>query len=285
MAGRPGITAGPVADTVFAGRPAKTMTYDVGHVDGAVPCHSGDDRACLSSVTNPQAGLAYQDYEGTTVTLYQIDVAGLTLVVAVSELPGAAQFAATITVAEGKPAAGTADAIALERTGPLAEGVTYFWDRSSIGTYKFIGDPAVKVGPFAPPVAHWVTLAHGQSEACMSISDGTQDVINQQDPGGGGHAAGPVTADLVNMITKMDFLHLLGPATPVSVGDVAATAIEVTGEPGGLVIGGGLMVAPGTKVRIVVIPRDGDAAPDVVMVELGSPCQALFDSLTLELAK
>ncbi len=98
MSTRPGVTASEITETTFAGVPARTMTYNVGEVEGSLPCYPGDDRGCLASVTNTALGFGYVDFENTSMTLYQFEVAGVNIVVAVSALPGAAELAQTITI-------------------------------------------------------------------------------------------------------------------------------------------------------------------------------------------
>jgi hypothetical protein len=287
MAGRPGVTAGPTTETTFAGHPAATMTYDVGSVDDSIPCYAGDDRGCLASITNSQVGYGYVDYEGTTMTLYQLDVAGIRLVVAVSELPGAADLAATITIDERAPPDVAPGAVPIERVRPLTSGAMYYWAGSSIGTYTLIGNAPAEVGPFSRPGFAWIDFTVEGYPPCMSITDGTQDVLVESNPDGSAQPAGPITADLIDVVIGNGLLEVIEPPTSITIGDVEATAIDVTtvkSDPV-QVIGGGIPIWSDTTVRIVAIPRGQGAAPDVAMVVLGSPCEPMFDSLTVKVSE
>ena len=285
MAARPGVTAGPVTDTVFAGLPAQTMSYDVGVVDEAVPCYP-DGRGCLASVTDGNFSYAYVDFEQTSVTLYQLKVAGLTFVIAVSELAGASDLAKTITIAERAVPTSAGDAVPLERTSPLSPEVEYYWSGSSLGTYTIVGSPDVKVGA-SEPGATWVDLISRDGYPCLSITDGAHANVFETMPDGSIQEGEPLTSDFIAFVADNDRVDVVRPASPTVIGAVDAVAIDVTAkQPLGHelfpLFFGGLTLGTGT-VRIVAVLREPDAPPDIVMVELDSPCEAVFDSLRLHL--
>ena len=284
MSTRPGVTPGPIADTTFAGWPATTMTYDVGEVEGALPCYP-DGRGCLASVTDAHLSGAYVDFEGTTVTLYQVKIAGLTIVVVVSELPGAAELAATITLKPTAAPPGADGAVALERMGQLSSDSRYYWAGSSFGTYTFAGSEAIRVGRGDPSVA-WVDFFADGELPCLSIVDGTQAVMLEEAADGSSAEAGPVTAEFSERVATDPRLDVVQPTSPVTLGDVDAVSIDVTpttdiGMQGVNLIGFGIPLRSGATYRIVALSRSSDGAPDIVMLELGTACAAVLDDLTV----
>ena len=283
MSTRPGVTAGPIIDSTFAGWPARTMTYDVGEVDGAVPCYP-DSRGCLSSVTDAHLSAGYVDFEGTTVTLHQIEVAGLSIVVVVSERPGAADLANTIQIEPSDPPPGSDGAIALERMSPLADDARYYWSRSTFGTYTLAGAAAVRIGR-GDPYESWLEFYAEGDLPCMSIADGTSAALPEIAADGSPTEAGPVPSDFIARIAGNPMLAVVQPVTAATVAGVEGSSIDVTlmADAGNndavSVISGGLPIVSGRTYRILGLPRGDASAPDIVMVELRSPCVPVFDSL------
>jgi hypothetical protein len=117
----------------------------------------------------------------------------------------------------------------------------------------------------------------------MSISDGVSASMVAPSATGW-DPDGPVGPDLIDRIIADEQLEVVAGPAPVAVGGVQAIAVEVTSALSldlVLLIGEGMPVWPDEIVRVVAIPRPGGGVPDVIMVELDSPCEAVYDSIEI----
>ncbi|MDP2290497.1 MAG: hypothetical protein Q8M22_04870 [Actinomycetota bacterium] len=71
----PGVTVGPVVETIVDGRPARSMTYSTGPTPNGLPCDANSVAGCLAALWNPNGAIMV--YPGNeTGTLYELVVDG-----------------------------------------------------------------------------------------------------------------------------------------------------------------------------------------------------------------
>ena len=83
----PGVTVGETTDSELAGIPARSMTYSFGDVEGGFECADTGKR-CIWAYWIEDASLAWFYNPGDSGTLYELDVAGQTVVVEVIDREG-----------------------------------------------------------------------------------------------------------------------------------------------------------------------------------------------------
>ncbi len=83
FARRPGVAASPVVESTVLGRPARSLTYSIGTVEGAEPCLPDNDGDCLGWFAIGTIIVIWPT--GYSGTLYETTVAGVPLLVHVRD--------------------------------------------------------------------------------------------------------------------------------------------------------------------------------------------------------
>ena len=99
FAALPGVTAGPVTASTFAGLPSRSMTYSVADPGGGSACYSTKpDQRCLLTLFQA-SGLSVVYLPGDSGTFHEVELDGRPVLFEVSDRAGAAELAATMTIA------------------------------------------------------------------------------------------------------------------------------------------------------------------------------------------
>ena len=99
FAALPGVEAGEVTATVFAGLPAKVMTWRFGAFDGGYPCSGSAGSNCVAT-TWLADGWVSSYAPGDAGSTYVLDIDGKTVVIEVPDRPGAEQVAGSIVIGD-----------------------------------------------------------------------------------------------------------------------------------------------------------------------------------------
>ncbi len=281
FASRPGVTAGAIADGPLGGLPARSMTYSVGPFDGQTSCTAQDARPCLATLYNPIGAALYYSV-GDSGTMYELVVEGRHLLVDVADQPEAATLAASIQFSPRRPADVQADTQRLPLTGPLTPATTYFWTGSSLATYILAEGAGLEVtSNFRFGANPPLQLGVGDAR-CMSISDGSTSSWV------GGATLDPNSTlaampdDLLAALTTLRLLTVTsGPAAGTLDGH-ATTTLELTARGKAVdLLAGSLTARAATTTRVMLVSRGDGQQPDVIMVDVGSPCEAMLTNIHL----
>ncbi len=99
FAALPGVEAGEVMTTEFAGLPAAAMSWRVGAFDGGYPCFDSPRGNCVITLWF-DVGVVASYWTGDVGTTYVIDIDGTTVVVEVPDRPGAQELADSLVIGD-----------------------------------------------------------------------------------------------------------------------------------------------------------------------------------------
>ena len=104
----PGITVGEITETTFGGRPARALTYRFSDVAGAYACPGSTSTRCVTGlyvagddstgVFLPGDNMTLYWQTDSSGTLYELTLDGVTYLVDVANVDGAAELAASIVI-------------------------------------------------------------------------------------------------------------------------------------------------------------------------------------------
>ena len=280
LAGRPGVTAGPITETTVAGHTARSMTYSIGPFEGAAPCGAGD-RDCAATLFAPITGLGQLYFVGDSGTLSELIVAGHRFSVDVNDVPNAAAIADSLQFTEVPPSTVPSDAVPVPFEGPHEGGVTYYSERSSGGVYLFDGFEGISTSDSFLRTSQ--LRLEADSTTCMVITDVSgaswRGIPASDSPP---TVAPPMPQNLVEALIALPGVTVVAPPSDVTLGDVAGTSVDVTATDGEIaVLDRALGVAPGVTTRFVQLTRPDDQGFDLISVVLGSPCELVLETIRL----
>jgi len=99
FAALPGVEAGEVTTTEFAGHSAKVMTWRFGAFDGGYPCFGSARGNCVVTLWF-EVGVVASYWTGDAGTTYVLDIDGTTVVVEVPDRPGAKEAADSLVIGD-----------------------------------------------------------------------------------------------------------------------------------------------------------------------------------------
>jgi hypothetical protein len=278
LAGRPGVTAGPIVETIVAGHPARSMTYSIGPFAGAAPCGAGD-RDCAATLSAPVTGLAQLYFVGDSGTLSELWVGGHRFGVDVPDNPNAAAIAESLQFTVVPPTTVPPEASPVPFTGPHEQGITYYSERSSGGVYLLDGFDGISTAESFLRTSQ--LRLEADAMACMVITD-VSVALWRGIPVAGEVplVAPPMPDDIINALIALPGVTVVAPPSEIELGGVAGTAVDVTATGGEIVVlDRSLGVAPGVTTRFVQFTRPDDQGFDLVSVVLGSACEPVLATI------
>jgi len=282
--GRSGVTAGPVEDSEFGGVSARRRTISFGPFDGGEQCNLFDERVCHYLFGAPVTGLLLLQNVGDGIVVYELTVAGHRLVVLVDttyDAATAASIADSVQFVVNPHPDAPDGSEPLPFAGPLDGGITYVHERSTGGLWFLEGTAGVDVT--AGFLRDRFVRFEADGTQCGSITDASQGFwYGAELPPDGTELDGiKMDDDIGAALESSEALDIVDGPTEVTLGSADAVAYDVrpVGATDVVLASTSALALTGATTRVVLAPRVGSAGTDLVVVTLGTPCEALLDGL------
>ncbi|MCX6521207.1 MAG: hypothetical protein NTZ21_11130 [Actinobacteria bacterium] len=282
---RVGIDAGPIEDSSFGGVPSRRRSITFTDFPGGRPCFPDDERPCHILIGANPTGSMIVFPVGDGATAHEFTVGGHRLVAFVDETIDptlAAQIAESFRIEVVPPPGAAPGSEPLPFAGDHVAGARYYSERSTAGLWSFDGVAGLstRTGYLRD---RFVFIRAGEDD-CMSITDSTQGnwfgVALELDPDPLGDV---MPTDIAEALAAAADLEIVAGPSPVTLGDAAGVAVDVRPIGNGDVVLANttLRAEAGAVTRVIAVERSDGEQPDLVVVRLGSACEAVIDGLEL----
>ena len=282
---RVGVGAGPIEESTFGGVPSRRRSLTFTEFAGGRPCIPDDERPCHVLIGANPTGLMLVFPVGDGVTAHEFTVGGHRLVAFVDETLDptlAAQIADSVRIEVVPPPGAAPGSEPLPFAGDHLAGARYYSERSTAGLWSLDGVAGLstRVGYLRD---RFVFISAGEDD-CLSITDSTQGLWFGVAVEPGTDPLGDVMPiDVGESLAAAADLEVVAGPSRITLGEATGVAVDVRpiGNADVVLANTSLHAAAGAVTRVIAVERSDGEQPDLVVVRLGSPCEAVIDGLEL----